>query len=73
MMPPSTTPAAGEARRHLEDHGYGLGLFAGEKLPRVAVVVDHLHLLSACSYGGRSRRAKFDSCSGGVGSGPMSS
>ena len=28
MMPPSTTPAAGEARRHLEDHGYGLVLFA---------------------------------------------
>jgi hypothetical protein len=28
MMPPSTTPAAGQARRHLEDHGYGLVLFA---------------------------------------------
>ena len=28
MMPPSTTPAAGEGRRHLEHHGYGLVLFA---------------------------------------------
>ena len=28
MMPPSTTPAAGEARRHTGGHGYGLVLFA---------------------------------------------
>jgi hypothetical protein len=28
MMPPSTTPGVGEARRHDEGHGYGLVLFA---------------------------------------------
>ena|SRR5215469_12921600 len=28
MMPPSTTPSVGEARRHAEGHGYGLLLFA---------------------------------------------
>jgi hypothetical protein len=28
MMLPATTPAAGEGRRHLEHHGYGLVLFA---------------------------------------------
>lgn len=28
MMPPSTTPAAGEATRHAAGHGYGLVLFA---------------------------------------------
>jgi hypothetical protein len=28
MTPPTTTPAAGEARRHEEGHGYGLVLFA---------------------------------------------
>jgi len=28
MMPPSTTPSVGEARRHEEGHGYGLVLFA---------------------------------------------
>jgi len=28
MMPPSTTPAAGEARRPAGSHGYGLVLFA---------------------------------------------
>jgi len=28
MMPPSTTPSVGEARRHEEVHGYGLVLFA---------------------------------------------
>ena len=28
MMPPSTTPSAGEARRHEEGHGYGMVLFA---------------------------------------------
>ena len=28
MMPPSTTPTVGEARRHDEGHGYGLVLFA---------------------------------------------
>ena len=28
MMPPTTTPTAGEARRHTEGHGYGLVLFA---------------------------------------------
>jgi hypothetical protein len=28
MMPPSATPAAGEARRHTGGHGYGLVLFA---------------------------------------------
>jgi hypothetical protein len=28
MMPPSTTPTAGEARRHAQGHGYGLVLFA---------------------------------------------
>ena len=28
MMPPTTTPAVGEARRHTEGHGYGLVLFA---------------------------------------------
>jgi hypothetical protein len=28
MMPPSTTPSAGEASRHTGSHGYGLVLFA---------------------------------------------
>jgi hypothetical protein len=28
MMPPTTTPTVGEARRHAEGHGYGLVLFA---------------------------------------------
>jgi hypothetical protein len=28
MMPPSTTPTTGEARRHTGSHGYGLILFA---------------------------------------------
>jgi hypothetical protein len=28
MMPPTTTPTVGEARRHEEGHGYGLVLFA---------------------------------------------
>jgi hypothetical protein len=28
MMPPSTTPTIGEARRHAQGHGYGLILFA---------------------------------------------
>ncbi len=28
MMPPSTTPSVGEARRHDEGYGYGLVLFA---------------------------------------------
>jgi hypothetical protein len=28
MMPPTTTPAAGEAKRHTGGHGYGLVLFA---------------------------------------------
>ena len=28
MIPPTTTPSAGEARRHQEGHGYGLVLFA---------------------------------------------
>jgi hypothetical protein len=28
MMPPSTTPTAGEARRHADGHDYGLVLFA---------------------------------------------
>jgi hypothetical protein len=28
MMPSATTPTTGEGRRHLEDHGYGLVLFA---------------------------------------------
>src|SRR5262249_54248523 len=28
MMPPSTTPAIGEARRHQEGRGYGMVLFA---------------------------------------------
>jgi hypothetical protein len=28
MMPPSTTPTAGEARSHESGHGYGLALFA---------------------------------------------
>jgi hypothetical protein len=28
MMPPTTTPSVGEARRHEEGHGYGLVLFA---------------------------------------------
>jgi len=28
MMPPTTTPAVGEARAHAEGHGYGLVLFA---------------------------------------------
>jgi hypothetical protein len=28
MMPPSTTPAVGEARAHADGHGYGLVLFA---------------------------------------------
>jgi hypothetical protein len=28
MMPPTTTPSVGEARRHEEGHGYGMVLFA---------------------------------------------
>ena len=32
MMPPSTTPTVGEARRHEEGHGYGLVLFASVML-----------------------------------------
>ena len=28
MMPPTTTPTVGEARRHQQGHGYGLVLFA---------------------------------------------
>jgi hypothetical protein len=28
MMPPSTTPTVGEARRNAQGHGYGLVLFA---------------------------------------------
>ena len=28
MMPPTTTPTVGEARRHEQGHGYGLVLFA---------------------------------------------
>ena len=37
MMPPSTTPAAGEARRHTEGHGYGLVLFASILLVVIAL------------------------------------
>ncbi len=36
MMPPSTTPSVGEARRHEEGHGYGLVLFASILLVVVA-------------------------------------
>ena len=36
MMPPSTTPTVGEARRHEEGHGYGLVLFASILLIVVA-------------------------------------
>jgi len=36
MMPPTTTPAVGEARRHDEGHGYGLVLFASILLVVVA-------------------------------------
>ena len=36
MMPPSTTPSIGEARRHDEGHGYGLGLFASILLVVIA-------------------------------------
>jgi len=32
MMPPSTTPTIGEARRHARGHGYGLVLFASVML-----------------------------------------
>jgi hypothetical protein len=37
MMPPTTTPSVGEARRHTEGHGYGLVLFASILL----LVPDH--------------------------------
>jgi hypothetical protein len=37
MMPPSTTPTVGEARRHTEGHGYGLVLFASILLVIVGV------------------------------------
>ncbi len=36
MMPPSTTPSVGEARRHTDGHGYGLVLFASILLIVVA-------------------------------------
>jgi hypothetical protein len=36
MMPPSTTPSIGEARRHDEGHGYGLVLFASILLVVIA-------------------------------------
>ena len=36
MMPPSTTPSIGEARRHEEGHGYGLVLFASILLVVIA-------------------------------------
>jgi hypothetical protein len=36
MMPPSTTPSVGEARRHEEGHGYGLILFASILLVVIA-------------------------------------
>jgi hypothetical protein len=36
MMPPSTTPSVGEARRHEEGHGYGLVLFASILLVVIA-------------------------------------
>ena len=51
MMPPTTTPSVGEARRHEQGHGYGLVLFAsilllaaagvlaGNQLARTAAVV----------------------------------
>jgi hypothetical protein len=37
MMPPSTTPTVGEARRHSEGHGYGLVLFASILLVIVGI------------------------------------
>ena len=37
MIPPSTTPTAGEARRHAEGHGYGLVLFASILLVIVGI------------------------------------
>jgi hypothetical protein len=36
MMPPSTTPSVGEARRHEEGQGYGLVLFASILLVVIA-------------------------------------
>ena len=36
MMPPSTTPSIGDARRHEEGHGYGLVLFASILLVVIA-------------------------------------
>jgi hypothetical protein len=37
MMPPSTTPTVGEARRHSEGQGYGLVLFASILLVIVGI------------------------------------
>jgi hypothetical protein len=37
MIPPSTTPTVGEARRHSEGHGYGLVLFASILLVIVGI------------------------------------
>jgi len=37
MIPPSTTPTVGEARRHAEGHGYGLVLFASILLVIVGI------------------------------------
>src|SRR6516225_4790572 len=37
MMPPSTTPSVGEARRQQEGHGYGLVLFASILLVVVGI------------------------------------
>jgi hypothetical protein len=58
MMPPSTTPAAGEAGRHAGGHGYGLVLFASILLVVIAVfnVIDgiaaiaHSHVFVANAH-----------------------
>jgi hypothetical protein len=58
MMPPSTTPSAGEARRHTEGHGYGLVLFASILLVVIALfnVIDgiaaiaHSHVFTAHAH-----------------------
>jgi hypothetical protein len=58
MMPPSTTPTAGEARRQTEGHGYGLVLFASILLVVIALfnVIDgiaaiaHSHVFTAHAH-----------------------
>jgi hypothetical protein len=58
MMPPSTTPSVGEARRGTEGHGYGLVLFASILLIVIAcfnviygiAAIAHSHVFTAHAH-----------------------